>query len=267
MTSARSPVDVLTLEHADDEPIVFYGPPGTLRGGLRLRNNSDEKVKMPALALDVPGIKGPARQPLRHLSVLARIYPQQQAHVTAVMSLDPFTPPGTYEGSLGIADRWQRVRVHVTEQVDLRVEPTRVSLFTQGELAFRRVFVVENAGNVPLRLGSECIVPLGDTAELRAALQQGLRGACDAEGANDVLKAVLCALSERQVGTVSVKREDITLKPGETRPLAVTFTLPDDLRRFRRYVAVLPLYTSSVYLEVVTGSLETGPRSDQRSRR
>jgi hypothetical protein len=257
--------DLLRLEHAEDEPIVFYGPPMSLRGTLRLHNRSSEKVRLPAVALDLPKLRGPALQPLGRLPVLARVYPNQQARVPAVLNLDPSTPPGTYEGSLQIGDRRQPVRLHVTEQVDLRVQPTSVSLFTEGTLAFPREFVVENAGNVPLRLGHECIFPLGDAAELRTAVRQGLRGACDAKETDDVIKSILCAWSQQQVGTVSVKREDVTLEPGETRPLTLTFTVPDDLQPFRRYVADLPLYTAALHLEVVTGKFKSGRRSENRS--
>ena len=256
----------LRLAHADDEPIIFYGPPGSVRGTVRLHNRSTEKVKLSAIALDFPKLRGPAREPLDSLSMLARVYPNQQAQVPAVLNIDPSTPPGTYDGSLQVGERWQRVRVHITEHIDLRVQPRSVSIFTEGELVFPREFVVENAGNVPLRLGDDCIVPLGDALELRAAVRQGLRDACGASKGEDVLKSLLCAWSDQQVGTMSVKREDVTLQPGEARPLTLTFTLPSDLRRFRRYVADLPLYTASLHLEVVTGDLRsTDVRSEQRS--
>lgn len=254
----------LRLEHPEDEPIIFYGPPRSLRGTMRLHNRSSEKVKLSAVALDLPKLRGPARQPLDFLPILGRVYPNQQTQIPAVLQIDPSTPPGTYDGTVQVGERRQRVRIYVTEEIDLRVQPSAVSIFTEGELAFRREFVVENAGNIPLRLGDDCIVPIGDASGLRAAVRQGLRGACEAAKADDVLKSILCAWSEQQVGTVSVKREDVTLQPGETRPLTLTFTVPDDLRRFRRYVAELPLYTASLRLEVVTGNFQTARSSEKR---
>jgi hypothetical protein len=262
MVSPPTPVSALRLAHAEDEPVVFYGPPGRLRGTLRLHNGSSEKVKLPAAALDLPNLRGPARQPLAQLPLLGRVYPNQQAQVPVVLNLDPSTPPGTYEGTVEVGAHRRRVRVHVTEEVGLRVQPTSVSIFTEGELVFPRDFVVENAGNVPLRLGSECVVPLVDTAELLVGVRRGLRGACEAAEAADVIKSILCEWSRQQVGTLSVKREDITLKPGETRPLRITFTVPQDLQRFRRYVADLPLYTASLHLEVVTGDFKSGEKPD-----
>jgi hypothetical protein len=266
MESQPAPVSALRLEHAENEPIVFYGPPTRLRGTLKLHNPSSDKLKLPAVALDLPKLRGPARQPLGRLPMLARVYPNQQARIPAVLNLDPSTPPGTYEGSLQVGDRWQPVRVHVTEQIDLRVQPTSVSIFTEGALVFPRDFVVENAGNVPLRIGRECVVPLGDVAELHAAVRQGLRGACEAKETGDVIKSILCAWSQQQVGTVSITRDDITLEPGETRPLTLTFTVPDDLQPFRRYVTELPLYNAALHLEVVTGKFKSNRRSENRSK-
>jgi len=266
MASQPAPVTDLRLEHGEDEPIVFYGPPTRLRGTLRLHNRSTEKLKLPMVALDLPKLRGPAKQPLDVLPMFGRVYANQQTRVPAVLNLDPSTPPGTYDGSLQIAGRRQPVRLHVTERIDLRFEPTDVSLFTEGTLVFTRDFVAENAGNVPLRLGEECVVPLGDTADLQAAVRRGLRGACDAEKkSEDVIKSLLCAWSQQQVGTVSIKREDITLQPGETRPATVTFSIPDDLQPFRRYVTHLPLYNAALRLEVVTGQFKSGRRSEKRS--
>jgi hypothetical protein len=217
-------------------------------------------VKLAAATLDLPNLRGPARQPLTDLPLLGRVYPNQQARVPVVLNLDPATPPGTYEGTVGVGTQRQRVRVHVTEEVRLRVEPTSVSLFTEGNLSFPRDFVAENTGNVPLRLGSECIVPLVDTSDLLVAIRRGLRGACEAEEVGDVVKSILCEWSRQQVGTLSVKREDLTLEPGETHQLTITFTLPQDLQRFRRYVVELPLYTASLHVEVMTGDLKGGEK-------
>ena len=260
MASPPTLASALRLAHAEDEPVVFYGPPARLRGTLRLHNGSSEKVKLPAATLDLPKLRGPARQPLGDLPLLGRVYPNQQARVPVVLSLDPSTPPGTYEGTVGVGTQRQRVRVHVTEEVGLSVQPTFVTLFTEGDVSFPRNFVVENTGNVPLRLGSECIVPLVDTSELLVGIRRGLRGACEAEEVEDVIKSILCEWSRQQVGTMSVKREDITLEPGGTRPLTITVTLPRDLQSFRRYVADLPLYTASLHVEVVTGDFNGGEK-------
>lgn len=254
----------LRLTHVEDEPIIFYGPPDRLQGTIRLHNTSTEKLKLSSVALDAPHMLGPGRVPLRQLQLAARLSPDEQAKVPATIQLDSSTPPGKYEAVMLLGERKQRVQVHVTENIDLRGEPKRISIYTEGDLVFKREVVIENAGNVPLRIGGLCIVPLADAMELRTAIQHGLAEACD-QKPEAALKAFLCAWSEQQIGTLSIARDDITLNPGETRPLALTFTLPSDLHRFRRYEANLPLYNASLSLEVTTGDLPKRQRREKRS--
>jgi len=254
----------LTFAHAKDEPIVFYGPPGRLRGVVHVRNASDEKVKLTALPLQRSTLPATARQATA-ISLGARLYPNRDARLSAALALDPRTPPGTYEASVDVGEGEQPVRLHVVEHVDLRIEPQQVFIYTDGELTFQRELVAENAGNVPLELGRQCIVPLGDLTDLRLALRGGLKGACDAKESDDVMKAFFCALSREQVGDLSITREPITLAPGETISTIVTFQLPENIRKFRRYVVQLPLYNAVVQVEIVTQGMLGGKKAPERT--
>jgi hypothetical protein len=251
----QSQVHPLILAHTEDEPLVFWGPPGQVHGDVRLHNTSDEKVKLYTLELDTPpDIRGRGGEPLRHVQLLARILPQQRTSVPALLDVHPTTPPGTYKASVRLGNRRRAVVVHVTEKIDLQSEPSSVSFHTEGELVFQREFVVHNAGNVPLRLGPKCLAPLTDSMELQIALRHGLEEVHNEKEA-DVLRAFLRGLARQQVGNVSITREDVTLQPGETRAGPITFTFPDNLQSFRRYGANLALYNASLHLEIYTGDL------------
>lgn len=250
-------VHPVRLAHAQDEPLVFYGPPTALHGNIRLHNTSEEKVRLRSLTLETPKLRGTAGLPLQRLELAVRLYPSEQVSAQASICVDPTTPPGTYEATVLLGDRRQPVVIHVTERVDLRVSPQSVSLYTEGERTFRGEFVVQNAGNVPLRLGGKCLVPLTVSLPMGAAIQDGLEKACDAEP-NEVLKKLVCAWSEQQVGEALITREDVTLAPGETRKIAGACRLPSNLHSFRRYAARLALYNASIDLEVYTGELPKG---------
>lgn len=263
----QSQAPSLALAHSEDEPLVFYGQPGAVRGGVRLHNPSDEKVKLYSIPLETSEIRGPGGEPLRSLQLSARLYAQQQATVPARLQVDPSTPPGTYEVSLRFGDVERTAVVHVIEKIDLRLEPSNVSLYTEGEYVFEREFVLENAGNVPLRIGPKCLAPLVDSMEVPVALRRGLEDACEQEPA-EVLRSFLCAWSQQQVGNVSLTREDFVLEPGETRIETGTFTLPDDLQSFRRYDADMALYNATLHLTVYTGDLrEKKPGPEKRRKR
>jgi hypothetical protein len=255
--AVQDPVgSAITIEHSADEPIVFYGPPAALRASIRLRNGSAEKARLSSLTVDAKGLRGPARQSPIVVSLRARLYPQEQAQVGALLAVDPSTPPGQYEGTVGADQRRYPVRVHVVPHVDFRLRPHELFIFADGpKRDFEREFIAENAGNVPVELDAECLVPLRDVAEARAALQKGLKDLNqDAKGADDddVLRAVLRAWSDRQVGPLSIRRDRVTIEPGSIRPLSVTFHLPDNIQPSRRYVSELRVYTAPLHVEVIT---------------
>ncbi len=255
----------LVLMHGKDDPPVFYGPPAALRGKLRLSNPTGEKLKLqqiPLAARKNAGVTlaGIARQPVASLEVAARIAPGAQGAAPATVRLDPRTAPGTYEAEITVGDRTQRVVLHVVDNLDLRISPDVVWLFTEGERKFTRRFVVENAGNVPVRLGERCAAMLVDVIEERAALREGSARACE-DPESDPLRELLCAYSHQQAGLVLLDRPDETLQPGETRAGEATITLPEGLQSHRRYQARLELYNAAVVLEVTTGKIaEGGPR-------
>jgi hypothetical protein len=132
------------------------------------------------------------------------------------------------------------------------LRPQEVFLFAEGaERVFEREFIAENAGNVPVELDAECLVPLRDVADVRAALQKGLKD-LKADDDDDALRAVLRAWSDRQVGPLSIRRDRVTIEPGSIRPLSVTFHLPDNIQPSRRYVSELRVYTAPVRVEIIT---------------
>jgi hypothetical protein len=258
----------LVLAHGDDDPPVFYGPPGQLRGRLRLTNPTDEKLKLARIALAAGNLTGVARGAVGELQLAARLAPGEQESAQGTIALDPRTPPGTYEGHLLLGDREQAVVLHVVDHIDLRISPEVVYVFTDGERVFERQFVVENAGNVPIRLGERCAATLVDQLERRAALRDAAQRTCaedvpepprrDGAGelpARDVLRDVLCGFERQQLGPVLLDRPDETLKPGEIRAGAAKIMLPGGLQSHRRYEARLRLYNASVTLDVTTGRI------------
>jgi hypothetical protein len=249
----------LVLAHADDDPPVFYGPPAALHGSLRLTNPTDQKQKLVRLPLSAPGLAGLARAPAGELLLGARLQPGEQEAAGATIALDPRTPPGTYQAETNLGGRCQQIILHVVEVVDLRIQPDVIYLFTEGERRFTRRFVVENAGNVPVRLGGRCAAMLVDVIEERAALRDSGARACE-DPQSDALRELLCAWSRQQVGLAFLDRPDETIEPGEVRAGEATITLPDGLRPHRRYEARLELYNAGVLLDVTTGHLtRSGP--------
>jgi len=247
--------DPLGIQFADDgsgnATVVFSGPPQRLRGNLRLINPSEGKLKLTSLSIETEGLLGPARQPLRHMTVGARLSPGQQALIPSMLQLDPQTAPGSYDFKVNIAGQSVQATAHVTDVVDFRMEPTSVTLLVGAEKSFERTFVIENAGNIPLPLGERCEAPLIDSIDLETAMIASLR-----EALEDELKVKLDALLDgwgrRSGGMLAIVREPIILRPGQKITAKATFEVPEDLKPFRSYHADLQLYNATVSVDIYT---------------
>src|SRR5262245_12469284 len=96
------------VSHTGSETLVLVGSPRRLRGKLRFLNDTDTPVTVSATAVaaDVPAVTkrtAPSAE-LEHWSprVLA---PGESSPVTVKVSVDRFTPPGSYPATLVIDGR------------------------------------------------------------------------------------------------------------------------------------------------------------------
>src|SRR5262245_61287059 len=92
------------------EPLVLIGPPRGIRGEFRVQNPTERKIivrqpllKRAAAAPRGKGAKGATPIPEEALA-LRRIVvrPGQSRPVQIALTLDPTTPPGTYEAQLDV---------------------------------------------------------------------------------------------------------------------------------------------------------------------
>ena len=143
------------------EPLVLIGPPRGIRGEFRVQNPTERKiiVRQPLLkrAAAAPRGKGAAAKAAaaaipEEALALRRIVvrPGQSRPVPIALTLDPTTPPGTYEAQLDVDGEMRTVVMHVTEDASFSIAPDDLVLPNHpGEKVQKRV-VFTNHGNVPL---------------------------------------------------------------------------------------------------------------------
>src|SRR6187402_228074 len=241
------------IQFADsgESGVVFSGPPKMLRGNIRLINTSDQQLKMASLPVKTDTLLGPASLPLQNLAVGVKLLPGEQAAVSSTLQLDAQTPPGTYNFSVDISGKSVSATAHVTEVIDLRMEPTEVTLLAGAETSFERTFVIENAGNVPLPMGERCEAPLLDSIDLKTSMLQGLHDAVDME-LKEKVQAWLKNWGERMPGMLVILRDPIVLSPGNKITASATFQLPENLEPFRCYRADLQIYNAFLSVTIYT---------------
>ena len=86
-------------------PFLFSGTPPICSGELDLINDSDEKVKVRAIAVAGPKERSTASPGLTEVRLAARLAPHGRTRVSAHFEVDPGTPPGRYAVELICADR------------------------------------------------------------------------------------------------------------------------------------------------------------------
>lgn len=90
------------------------------------------------------------------------------------MTLHAQTPPGKYDFQLTVGAKTLDAIAQVTEVVDLRLDPSEITILAGADTSYTRTFVAENAGNVPLPTGAQCEAPLFDSFDLISAMLAGL---------------------------------------------------------------------------------------------
>ena len=237
---------------SETETLVVAGPPHALRGRLRLRNDSEEKLKVRGFALrDRAGKKDARKLSAATMQAAARLRPGEEANVVMQLAVSRQTAPGVYEMEVEIGDRTLPVQAHVTEQVDFKIEPSVVTLLVGSNRVIEREFMVENAGNVPLPLGERCEASLRGSIDPITALRNSLRNTIGEE-LKPRIEKILDEIARTQVGPLVVERERVTLSPGERRQITVRFVLPEDIKSSRHYRAVLGLYNALLVIDIYT---------------
>ncbi|HEV3409805.1 MAG TPA: hypothetical protein VG095_05900 [Chthoniobacterales bacterium] len=233
----------------ETETLVVAGPPGTLRGELRLRNDSNEKLKIRGARLT--SRRGAEVSDFGQMQVGVRLQPGEEAVVPLELSLGADTAPGVYDLEMDVGGRSVAVRAHVTPHVDLRIEPAAITLLVGADRVVEHEFVAQNAGNVPLALGARCEAPLSDSVDFMTAFREGIRKTVGVE-LKPRFEQIFDEVGRMQVGSLLVHRERTTLKPGECRQMSARFEVPEDIKPGRHYRASLELYNATLRVDIYT---------------
>jgi hypothetical protein len=232
-------------------PLLFSGPPHNLTGDIPLTNPGQEKQKLRSVMVKSDSLMGASSLPLTEMPFFAKLYPGQQARVTGTMVVDPRTPPGSYPFELTLGDQTLPAVANVEEVVDLRLQPSQITLLANGPGPYTRTFVAENKGNVDLPTGAQCDAPIFDSYDIPTALLIGLHEA-DKTSVETMVKEVLLKWSEIQAGVLITKRAPFILSAGQKKSVDLTFKLPKDLKPLRHYRASLQLYNASLFVDIYT---------------
>ena len=262
MAQAGDPKSPLMADAA--EPLVLVGPPREIRGEFVVRNPTERKiiVRQPVLKAAAPatgrakaaaakaGIAAlPETVALRRIKVRAG----QSRPVPLSLTLDPRTPPGTYQAELDVNGEQRSVVVHVTEDVALALSPDEIVLPGRAGEKFEKRVVFTNEGNVPVHVKALGAVVLEDDAAHCRALRGALQDVGDTMKNLDDFAVALGRRYRAIYDTIAlrVQNDEVTVAPGETQAIDLTITLPEKLEKRARYAGTVAISTSTLTFMVV----------------
>lgn len=254
------------VESADEPWVVledrlqFLGKPTLCLGHLHLHNRSDEKVRIKRIPLVESRLTGPADVSVSHLQLLARLLPGTELQVRAQVLIPPHTPPGRYTAEALVGNIRKPVAIDVLESWDLAILPASLSL--KPHLGERPVLTVQltNRGNMPWNIPRAAFAPLegGDGIHHNIFLSLTKTREPTFEAVlNDFVKRT--RENEVEPAKVKILSDADVLAPGETRELQLEISLPDSIKKNRRYRGVVQFDNAALQLniEVIGNSVRT----------
>jgi hypothetical protein len=242
--------------------IVLTGPPRAIRGEFTVRNSTAQKivVQQPTLKAQFAATRV-GKQSAKTAALpeatfaLRRIIARPMAHrsVPIALTLDPGTPPGTYEAQLEVDGETRPVVVHVTEDVDFSMTPDSLIIPNRAGEKFHKQVVFTNNGNVPLNVKSIGPVVLDDEIGHCRAIRGALSDVGTTMKSLDDFVVALGKRYSEQFETTSLKvqNEKVTIAPGETRAVELTITVPEKLNARARYSGYAAISRGSLTFTVV----------------
>jgi len=260
------------IRHPASEPIVISGPPEQLQGELLLHNPGTDKLILRDVRLRGAAIAGRAAEAGGLSEVALRrviLRPGQLRRVPLQLALSPNTPPGEYQAEVQVGGRVRQLVIHVTEAVQLDIEPDPVVIENiPGETISKRV-VFGNHGNVPLRIAEIGAVVLDEEfLNCRAGRAAVMNSGEQTKGLDDFLAEYIrqtkVALAETGLLRVHNTAGPFTLEPGVVRAVNLEFRVPDKLDQRSRYFGAVALYTSNLDIVITPTHAERPRRKSER---
>ena len=259
------PEQTLQLAAPEGTRLQFSGPPTNVIGTIPLVNTGADKQKIRTITVSGEKLQGAANLPLKEIPFYARLSGGEQASLPASMTLHAQTPPGKYEFQLTVGAKTLDATAQVTEVVDLRLEPSQVTILAGADTSYTRTFNFENAGNVPLPTGAECEAPLFDSVDLLRSLLTGLHKG-DRKSAASMALAFLNEWADLQVGTLTIKRKPVIWYPGQKGSVDLEFQLPAGLKPFSHYHSNHRFYNATLSVDIYT-TAKSGSEADPNARK
>jgi hypothetical protein len=250
---ARSTPGIRLLPPAGRPTLVLSGSGGRLRGDVLVANDGPDPVELEVTAVeaDVPAGPEGARASVLPDGAPTLVAPGVTARARLAASLDPLTPPGSYQATVTIGTTRQAAVLEVGERVELSLSDTELIVSAApGEQ--RRRMVATNRGNVPLQISR-----LGPVELLYDVPRPTLLGRMGFPSERRASRPPVHDADEPPPTIEGRLPKPVELAPGEVTALDWRIEVKGSVPTGIRYRATAALYTSDVTFVVTP--VQEGP--------
>ncbi|MEO8414211.1 MAG: hypothetical protein ABI472_11160 [Ginsengibacter sp.] len=221
-----------------DSEITLSGPPTSLRGPVILQNATDEPIFVRELPMK--NIKNAdAAFPIH-----TTLQPFEVRSQNIYYSMNPHTPPGTYEMNVQMGDETKKVKLIVHESLAIQLSPQAIVLEgIEAGMQHTKEILFSNKGNIALTVPTIKHNTLTDMDLICRNLSQAVRISGD-EGIEKTLDTFAKGLKKDITDWVdiSIKEAGQVVEPGQTISLHLTITLPKDVNKNYHYTGDIRMF-------------------------
>ena len=230
-----------------EDEIILAGPPLSLRGPVILQNSTDEHIFVRELPMKN------AKNADAVFPVHTTLKPREVRSQNVYYSIDPLTPPGTYEMNLQTGIESKKVKLIVHENLDVQLSPQNV--FLEGiEPGFKHTkeILFSNKGNIAVTIPGVKHNTLTDMDLICRNLSQAVRSNGD-EGIEKTLDAFTKGLKKDVTDWVdiSIKEAGQVIEPGQTILLHLTIKLPGDVNKNYHYTGDIRMFDKLIHYTAI----------------
>jgi hypothetical protein len=242
----------LEMINCQEEEIILSGKPMFLTGSITLENKATDHVFIKELRMvgsggaigkikDQPG--GAFALPINVIMGPGEVY-MHHAWVT----MDPRTPPGTYERQLQVGGNTRKVKMIVNENVSINLSPTALTLLgVEKNKTYTQEVMLTNTGNVAINVPTV----KHNTALDMDLICRNLSKAIRIKG-NDGIEATLDAFTKgvkediTDWVQISIREASQTVEPGNSLLLHISIKLPDDVNLQHDYYGDIRIFNKTI---------------------
>lgn len=213
---------------AGNDDIILNGPPGDLRGHIRISNKNNDTLKVKSLPLSFDQKLRTATGIDAALNLSARLNPGEEKMVEVWHQVNAFTAPGTYENTIMVGGEKRSVKIIVQAVIDIDIHPQHFAFVgSKPGTVHTAVFTLTNLGNVPFQVPEVKHVAALDMDFLCRAFGMGMRTS-GAAGAMQVLDEVAKNMQAHLPDWAPAQVEETgkTIAPGDKLMIHVHITMP-----------------------------------------